>query len=135
MHQFQRAGIFCSHFHKPMPLCFLLLQQNTVPSKAKALTELYHKNFLFFTRWHEMTIFRKWKAKKSHWTAHFSHCHLSIQFLSFYSYANTETLYTIMETLIQTRKLPACFRVCIRVLPTSTQNPMASIQDCRLCHC
>ena len=45
--------------------------------------------------------------------------HLSIKFLSLYSYANT-------ETLILSRKLPFCFhdntgsfRVCIRVLPAS----------------
>jgi hypothetical protein len=47
------------------PDCFLLLRQKTVPTKAKAYTELYHKNILFFTRWHETTILREWKAKKS----------------------------------------------------------------------
>ena len=36
--------------------------------------------------------------------------HLSIKFLPFYSYANTKTLYTITETLILSRKLPATFR-------------------------
>ena len=62
----------------------------------------------------------------SHETALFLHCHLFIQFLPFFSYTNTETLYTITETLILSRKLPvsfrdntASFRVCIRVLPAS----------------
>ena len=52
--------------------------------------------------------------------------HLSIKFLPFFSYTNTETLYTITETLILSRKLPAgfrdntdSFRVRIRVLPAS----------------
>ena len=42
---------------------FLLLRQNTVPAKAKTSSELYHKNFLFFTRWHEMTIFREFNNR------------------------------------------------------------------------
>ena len=46
--------------------CFLLLRQKAVPAKVKAPTELYHRNFLFFTRWHEMTIFRKRKAQKDY---------------------------------------------------------------------
>ena len=52
--------------------------------------------------------------------------HYFIKFLSFYSYTNTETLYTITETLILSRKLPTSFRdntgsfrVCIWVLPAS----------------
>ncbi len=49
-----------------LPDCFPLLRQKAAPSKVKTLSELYHKNFLFFTRWHETTIFREWKAKKSH---------------------------------------------------------------------
>ena len=36
-----------------------------------------------------------------------------------FSYTNTETLYIITETLILSRKLPSCFRVCIWVLPAS----------------
>ncbi len=62
--------------------------------------------------------------KRTAETALFSHYHLFIQFLSLFSYTNTETLYTITETLILSRKLPvsfrdntASFRVCIRVLP------------------
>ena len=51
---------------------FLLLRQKTVSAKAKTSSELYHKNFLFFTRWHEMTIFREWKAKKSRHPALFT---------------------------------------------------------------
>ena len=78
--------------------------------------------FLFFTRWHETTIFWAWKAKKPS----FSPFHYFIHFLPFFSYTNTETLHTITETLILSRKLPACFRdntdsfrVRIRVLPAS----------------
>ena len=49
-----------------------------------------------------------------------------IQFLPLCPYTNTETLHTITETLILSRKLPSCFRdntgsfrVCIWVLPAS----------------
>jgi len=62
--------------------------------------------------------------KRTAETSLFSHYHLFIQFLPLFSYTNTETLYTITETLILSRKLPvsfrdntASFRVCIRVLP------------------
>ena len=81
--------------HKPLTdfRCFLLLRQKTVPAKVKASTELYHKNFLFFTRWHETTIFRERKAKKSHCTALFSSYHF--QFFCILS----------RKTHIQTRKL------------------------------
>lgn len=30
-------------------ITILLLRQNTAPTKVNATTELYHKNFLFFT--------------------------------------------------------------------------------------
>ena len=39
--------------------CFLLLRQKTVPAKVKASSKLYHRNYLFFTQWHETTIFRE----------------------------------------------------------------------------
>ena len=98
---------------------FLLLRQRTVPAKVKAPTELYHRNFLFFTRLHETTIFRAWKSKKSHWAALFSCLSFVHLFLPFYSYTNT-------KNLILSRKHPAgfrdntgSFRVCIRVLPAS----------------
>ena len=45
----------------------------------------------------------------------------------------TESSYTITETLIQTRKRTGSFRVCIKVLPASTQIPMASIGNSRMC--
>ena len=52
--------------------------------------------------------------------------HLSNKLLPFFSYINTKTPYTITETLILSRKLPAgfrdntgSFRVCIWVLPDS----------------
>ena len=39
-------------------LAFLLTFHNCISG-------LYHKNFLFFTRWHETTIWGEWEAKKS----------------------------------------------------------------------
>ena len=50
--------------------------------------------------------------KRTAETALFSYYHLSIHFIPFYSYANT-------ENLILSRKLPFCFRVRIWVLPAS----------------
>ena len=54
-----------------LPDCFLILRQKAVPAKANTSTELCHKNILFFTRWHETTIFQEWKAKKDPWTVLF----------------------------------------------------------------
>ena len=83
-------------------LISLLLRKNTVPTKVKASTELYHKNSLFFTRWHEMTIFRERKAKKSHQPA----LVLPLIFFNFSVYYHAKP-HTITETHIQTRKLHA----------------------------
>ena len=92
-----------------LPDCFLLLRQNIVPIKAKASIELYHKNFLFFTRWHETTIFRERKAKKSHCTALF----LLLLFYNFSVYYHAK-LQTITKT-------PSSFRVCI-IFPVFQQH-------------
>ena len=69
-----------------LPDCFLLLRQDTVLAKANTSTELYHKNILFFTRWHETTILREWKAKKIHRVALFP---ILLQLFSFNPYAAT----------------------------------------------
>ncbi len=73
-----------------------------VPVKVKTFSELYHRNNLFFTQWHETTIFRKWKAKKSSRTA----LALLLTFFNFSVYYHAK-LYTITGTHIQTRKLKA----------------------------
>ena len=83
-----------------LPDCFPLLRQKAAPSKVKTLSELYHKNFLFFTRWHETTIFREWKAKKSHQPA----LVLPLIFFNFTVYYHAKP-HIITETHIQTRKL------------------------------
>ena len=73
--------------------CFLLLRQNTVPTKTKASAELYHRNYPFFTRLHETTTFRKWKAKRTIGQPFSSHYHFSI------------FLYTITQNPKLSRKL------------------------------
>ena len=73
---------------------FLLLWQKAVPAKVKASTELYHKIYLFFTRWHETTIFRERKAKQEPLHSPFSpRYHFSI------------FLYIITQNPILSRKL------------------------------
>ena len=72
--------------------------------------------FLFFTRWHETTIFRAWKAKKSRHSALFT-----ISFI-FYRFSHMQT----RKLCILSRKPPASFRDntgsfrdSIRILPDS----------------
>ena len=98
---------------------FLLLRQKAFPNKVKAPTELYHRNFLFFTRRHETTNFGNEKHKRTAETALFSYYQLFIKFLPLYSYTITKTTYTITETLILSRELTGSFHVRIRVLPDS----------------
>ena len=110
--------------HKPLTdfRCFLLLRQKTVPAKVKASTELYHKNFLFFTRWHETTIFREWKAKKSHCTALFSSYHF--QFFCIlsrkliYKHENSEPF----PCLYHIPRFPTAFSVKLIPFSAKTNN-------------
>lgn len=68
----------------------------------------------------------------------FSHYHLSIKFLPFLSYTNTETLYTITETFILSRILPSNFRDNNRLLPMSIyyqakqpKNNRSHLRECK----
>ena len=61
------------------------------PSWTSTLSN--NRNYLFFTRWHETTIFRERKAKKSHWTALF----LPLSFFNFSVYYHAKPK-TITET-------------------------------------
>ena len=56
--------------------------------RAQAATKLYHKIFLFFTRWHETTIFREQKEKRA---VNQPFSHIVIYSLSFYRFSHIQT--------------------------------------------
>ena len=89
-------------YTKEPSLYLLLLRQKAAPAKVKTPTELYHRNFLFFARCHETTIFREQKAKKSHCTA----LALPLIFFNFSVYFHAKLLYYHGNSILS-RKLHA----------------------------